>query len=123
MKKQYDYIEGQTIEVKTDVNGSISFEITTMLGDTYPVTLSSEDASELVEELSEELLPWRPIETAPTDTKTMFVVIALGVKPVGTFPYDSDPYCVWHHDGVFVRWPHDFPPTHWLPLPPKTRKK
>jgi hypothetical protein len=59
---------------------------------------------------------WRPIDSAPTETKRMFVAIAIH-SPVAN-NYTSDPYCVWvENDGTFARWPHTFPPTHWLPLP------
>lgn len=49
----------------------------------------------------------------------MFVVKAFDVAyGDGPFTYISDPYCVWRDDdGGFARWPHHFPPTHWLPLP------
>lgn len=58
---------------------------------------------------------WQPIETAPPPgTRTMFVVAAFGAR-AGT--YNSDAYAVWRYaDGVFARWPHLFPPTHWMPL-------
>jgi hypothetical protein len=65
-------------------------------------------------------MEWMPIGSAPPDGKEMFVVIACGVKP---FPnsrstYTSDPWCVWRDkDGSYARWPHDFNPTHWMPLP------
>ena len=59
---------------------------------------------------------WHPIETAPKETTQMFVVVAFGAK-VGATPYNSDPWCVWHQRGEFVRWPHKFSPTHWMPLP------
>lgn len=59
---------------------------------------------------------WQPIETAPKETTQMFVVVAFGAK-VGATPYNSDPWCVWHQRGEFVRWPHKFSPTHWMPLP------
>ncbi len=59
---------------------------------------------------------WLPIETAPKETTQMFVVVAFGAK-VGATPYNSDPWCVWHQRGEFVRWPHKFSPTHWMPLP------
>jgi hypothetical protein len=59
---------------------------------------------------------WRPIDSAPTEVKRMFVAIAIH-SPVAN-NYTSDPYCVWaENDGTFARWPHPFPPTHWLPLP------
>ena len=59
---------------------------------------------------------WLPIATAPKETTQMFVVVAFGAK-VGATPYNSDPWCVWHQRGEFVRWPHKFSPTHWMPLP------
>ena len=62
---------------------------------------------------------WLPIETAPKETTQMFVVVAFGAK-VGATPYNSDPWCVWHQRGEFVRWPHKFSPTHWMPLPEAT---
>ena len=61
-------------------------------------------------------MKWQPIETAPKETTQMFVVVAFGAK-VGATPYNSDPWCVWHQRGEFVRWPHKFSPTHWMPLP------
>jgi hypothetical protein len=66
-------------------------------------------------------MEWQPIETAPKDGRKMFVVIAVGTIPfpVSLSTYTSDPWCVWRKDGGgFARWPHDFPPTHWMPLPP-----
>ena len=62
---------------------------------------------------------WQPIETAPKEGCRMFVVRAFGVTfSDGSFPYTSDPYCVWRSDdGGFERWPHRFSPTHWMPLP------
>ena len=62
---------------------------------------------------------WHPIETAPKETTQMFVVVAFGAK-VGATPYNSDSWCVWHQRGEFVRWPHKFSPTHWMPLPEAT---
>ena len=59
---------------------------------------------------------WHLIETVPKETTQMFVVVAFGAK-VGATPYNSDPWCVWHQRGEFVRWPHKFSPTNWMPLP------
>lgn len=66
-------------------------------------------------------MEWQPIETAPKDRK-MFVVQAFDVEtglstPSGGRRYTTDPWCVWYSNGEFVRWPHPFPPTHWVPLP------
>ena len=63
---------------------------------------------------------WQPIETAPKNGRAMFVVQALDVcnSFTGNRPYTTDPYCVWPDDICdFARWPHPFPPTHWMPLP------
>lgn len=64
-------------------------------------------------------MEWLPIETAPKDTKEMYVVRAFNVDVHQVKGYTSDPYCVWHDGEWFVRWPHTaFMPTHWMPLPP-----
>ena len=55
-------------------------------------------------------MEWQPIETAP-EGKTMFVAISIRKD------YISDPWCVWYENGDFIRWPHKFNPTHWMPLP------
>lgn len=63
---------------------------------------------------------WQSIETAP-EGRTMFVVRAFEVRNghTGGRPYTSDPWCVWQDEpGKFARWPHNFAPTHWAPLPP-----
>lgn len=60
---------------------------------------------------------WHPIETAPTD-RQMFVARAFNQKVgVGNYIYTSDAYCVWREGDGFVRWPHPYQPTHWMPLP------
>ena len=63
---------------------------------------------------------WQPIETAPKDTREMFVVRAFFVRNgfTGGIEYTSDPWCVWWDGDGFARWPHNFPPTHWTSLPP-----
>lgn len=62
---------------------------------------------------------WRPIESAPRTRHPMFVVRAFSGNG-----YSSDPWCVWREsDGGFARWPHDFPPTHWMPLPAAPREQ
>ena len=66
---------------------------------------------------------WQPIETLQKGTRKMFVAIAFNVDtglsaPGGGYRYTTDPWCVWYSNGEFVRWPHPFPPTHWMPLPP-----
>lgn len=62
---------------------------------------------------------WKPISELPDDIgKEMFVVRAFNVVNTLDGPkYTSDPYCVFKRSDVFVRWPHSFPPTHFLRLP------
>lgn len=66
---------------------------------------------------------FQKIENLPESIKTsrkMFIVIAKDVKPTESFPstYTTDPYCVWMEDEfVCARWPHQFPPTHFMLLP------
>lgn len=57
---------------------------------------------------------WQPIESAPKGRRK---VIAL-VSNAGPNGYVTDPWTGWvEEDGSFARWPHQFPPTHWLELP------
>lgn len=61
---------------------------------------------------------WQPIETAPVG-KTIFVCIGVteGNVFTGGAPYVTDPWCVWQpQSGVFSRWPHNWAPTHWMPV-------
>jgi len=63
---------------------------------------------------------WLPISTAPKERKpySWFVVIAMDVTIGNTYHYTTDPCCVWRkHSGELARWPWDFAPTHWMPLP------
>ena len=63
-------------------------------------------------------MSWLPIDTAPQDSRVMFVVRAYNAEIGRGHLYTSDPWCVWSDDfGRFMRWPHPFPPTHWMPLP------
>lgn len=65
-------------------------------------------------------MTWQPIETAPKNTREMFVVIGVGIQHFSDpHLYTTDPWCVWRYEsGSFARWPHPFAPTHWMPLPP-----
>ena len=77
-------------------------------------------AAALLRQLAAVPAGWQPIKTAPKNGRAMFVVQALDVcnSFTGNRPYTTDPYCVWPDDeGDFARWPHPFPPTHWMPLP------
>lgn len=64
-------------------------------------------------------MDWKPIETAPRETRKMFVVQAFNVQIRKDYIYTSDPYCVWRNDNSdkFERWPHEYEPTHWMPIP------
>lgn len=65
-------------------------------------------------------LTWQDIAIAPIG-EAMFVARAIDVKPHAGYPatYTTDPYCVWQPEpGVFKRWPHAFPPTHYCLLAP-----
>ncbi len=63
-------------------------------------------------------MKWLPIEELDMEDnlKVEVVVKAFNVKVYNT-NYTSDPYCVFIRDRKFVRWPHHFPPTHFLVLP------
>lgn len=71
---------------------------------------------------------WMPISEAPIG-REMFVAKAFRASPGFSDgrTYDSDPWCVWQEfPGMFARWPHPFPPTHFvrlsdLPQPPKEK--
>jgi hypothetical protein len=67
----------------------------------------------------EDGIMWEDIKDAPIGTE-MFVVKTFGVSNglTGGQTYTSDPWCVWQQkEGEFSRWPHKFPPTHFLRLP------
>lgn len=63
----------------------------------------------------------RPIAELPKDIgRTMFLARAIDVCNGFTDgkPYTTDYYCVWAEPaGTFARWNHNFPPTHFRPLP------
>jgi len=60
---------------------------------------------------------WRSIESAPKNTKKMFVVQAFNVTEGFVRNYTSDPVVTWAVNGEFPRWKHEFAPTHWFELP------
>lgn len=62
---------------------------------------------------------WLPYTEDLPPTKKMFVVIAKNVPyPKAFSKYTTDPYCVWKEpNGRLARWPHSFPPTHYITLP------
>lgn len=60
---------------------------------------------------------WVSLSKDKLEDKEIVVFKAVGV-PVGSARnYTTDPWCGWMMNGEFVRWPHDFPPTHFLRLP------
>lgn len=66
------------------------------------------------------MFSWQPIDRLPEtykSNKRMFVVIGIGIQVGSVKNYTTDPYCVWCEGDGFVRWPHDFMPTHFFELP------
>ena len=56
---------------------------------------------------------WQPIETAPTDRHMVMLIARYPISTVW-----SDIQNGWRNsDGDWVRWRHNFPPTHWMPIP------
>ena len=58
---------------------------------------------------------WLPIESAPKGSKA---ILLIGPYPTGSGW--SDVYQGWREIGAgdrWARWPHDFKPSHWMPLP------
>lgn len=69
-------------------------------------------------------MKWFPISELDIQDRKIFVAIAIDVYPQnGSFAYTSDPYCVWKDTGKFIRWPHNFEPTHFVYLPNKYEVK
>lgn len=67
---------------------------------------------------------WQKIEFLPelyNNSKRMFVVKGVGLPLGSSRNYNTDPYCVWKTpgDNRYVRWPFDYPPTHFMELPEK----
>lgn len=63
---------------------------------------------------------WQPIDTAPKGRDAegrMQYVLLVGQYPMT--PGFSDVYQCWWNEThqEWERWPHDFPPTHWMPGP------
>lgn len=60
-------------------------------------------------------MTWQPIKDAPKDSKRPILLIS-NAGPNG---YITDPYAGWQNaDGTWERWPHPFPPTHFMIIPP-----
>lgn len=67
---------------------------------------------------------FKKIETLPKElrhSRKMFLAIAKDVVPFDGYngaPYTTDPYCVWWEgNDQYARWPHQFPPTHFMLIP------
>lgn len=60
---------------------------------------------------------WQPIETAPVGRRKVILLIS-NKGPKG---YVTDPWTGWiDAEGGVARWPHNFPPTHWMEIPQLT---
>ena len=64
-------------------------------------------------------MKWIPINELDVKHAQMFTVIALDVSFGNVKNYNSDPYCVWKEGDKYIRWPHEFEPTHFVYLPSK----
>lgn len=64
---------------------------------------------------------WRDIRSAPD--RALIVAKAINITLPSGQKYTSDPWVVWRQDGSYARWPHDFQPTHFIPLPPAAEGK
>lgn len=70
-------------------------------------------ASQAVREALATKSEWMPIETAPPLHKQV-LLINVGNRP----NYVTDQYVGWlTMSGDYARWPHPFPPSHWMPTP------
>lgn len=66
----------------------------------------------------EELTPqWIDIDLDPPADKEMVVFRGYNIQQGSTNNYTTDPYCGWIQGDEFKRWPHPFPPTHYMKLP------
>ena len=60
---------------------------------------------------------WISLKEKMPEFKKIVVFKAFDVDVgVGSL-YTTDPYCGWIQGQEFVRWPHQFPPTHYAELP------
>ena len=58
---------------------------------------------------------WSSVEDRLPAEKEAILMVAVNQGPRGD--YTTDQYAGWRSVGVWCRWPHDFHPTHWMPLP------
>jgi hypothetical protein len=66
-----------------------------------------------------DLTGWRDIESAPPPNGEWVVVIGAteGNGFTGGKPYVTDPWASQFNGDSWFRWPHNWLPTHWMPLP------
>lgn len=58
---------------------------------------------------------WRPVEELDPEERWGTVHVLIAARPDG---YITDPWTGWpNRNGTYARWPHPFPPTHFLTLP------
>lgn len=62
---------------------------------------------------------WRPIAKHMKEAKTGEVLLVANERENG-IPYVSDVYHGWWQNTKWTRWPHSFPPTHFM-LAPKAK--
>jgi hypothetical protein len=55
---------------------------------------------------------WQPISSAPRNSKTILLITRYPATTTW-----SDPRAGWWDGRAWTRWPHDFPPTMWAPIP------
>ena len=60
---------------------------------------------------------WIDIKENPPEENEMVVFKAFNVEFHNVTSYTTYPYCGWVEGEMFVRWPHEFPPTHYFRLP------
>jgi len=61
-------------------------------------------------------MEWISVEDKMPAHRQPVLMIAINEGPRGD--YTTDQYAGWTEDGDWVRWPHKFYPSHWMPLPP-----
>jgi hypothetical protein len=83
-----------------------------------PPTPEYDDASH-TPYVREDLTGWRDIESAPPPNGEWVVVIGAteGNGFTGGKPYVTDPWASQFNGDSWFRWPHNWLPTHWMPLP------
>lgn len=94
------------------------------------MALTASDLAELAVTLAprlaaiDEARGWRPVaEAQPSLAPGRYEGLICAIRMGDGTPYFSDVYHSWKNpDGTWARWPHDFPPTHHMPLPAPPKK-